>query len=441
MSPDVQIFIFVRSFMNLVPIAGIDVGKRFSEMAVLSPDNIVVHRLKIFHDASSNIDKAVEVLRKVEKDFAARPVVIMESTGHYHKILFRSLCKAGFDICVINPLQTDSIKNLGIRKVKSDKVDARKIALLYRFQELTSTNTPDDDMECLRSLCRQYFNLSDELTAYKNRLIGTVDQLMLNFTDVFKDVCSLTALAILEKYPTPSSIQKADRSDLIELIRKTSRKNVKWATKKYELLISKAKDFEPLSLNSPANLAMLEVNISMVKSLSKSRERVLAAISQLLAADAAKVLSVLSMTIALLCSIPGIGLITAATILAEIGDFSAFSNPDKLVAFFGIDPSVKQSGQFEGTQNKMSKRGARLLRRVLFTTALANVRKKRNGKEHNPVLYDFYRKKCSSKPKKVALGAVMHKLVFIIFAVLRDRKPFELRKPEEHAKTLNKRAS
>lgn len=79
--------------MDLVPIAGIDVGKHFSEMAVLSPDNIVVARLKIFHDASSNIDKAVEVLRKVEKDFAARPVVVMESTGHYHKILFYSLYK------------------------------------------------------------------------------------------------------------------------------------------------------------------------------------------------------------------------------------------------------------------------------------------------------------------------------------------------------------
>jgi transposase len=427
--------------MNLVPVAGIDVGKRFSEMAALSPDNAVVARIKIYHNASANIDKAVEVLRKVEKDFAARPVVVMESTGHYHKILFHSLCKAGYDVSVINPIQTDSIKNLGIRKVKNDKVDARRVALLYRFQELKITNIPDDDLECLRSLCRQYFNLSDELTAYKNRLIGIVDQIMLSFTEVFKDICSQTALAILEKYPTPTHILKANRTELIELIRRTSRKNVKWATKKYELLISKARDFEPLSLSSSANLAMLDVNISMVKSLSKSLEKVLAAILELLAADADKDMPVLSMTIALLCSIPGIGLITAATVLAEIGDFSAFSNPDKLVAFFGIDPSVKQSGQFEGTQNKMSKRGSRLLRRVLFTTALANVRKKRNGKEHNPVLYDFYRKKCVNKAKKVALGAVMHKLVFIIFAVLRDKKPFELRKPEEHAKTLNKKAS
>ncbi len=426
--------------MNLVPVAGIDIGKHFSEMAVLSPSNTIVARIKILHNVS-NIDKAIEILQKVEKDFAAKPVVVMESTGHYHKILFNSLHNAGYDVSVINPIQTDSIKNLGIRKVKNDKVDARKIALLYRFQELRTTNIPDEDLECLRSLCRQYYNLSDELTAYKNRLIGVVDQLMLNFTDVFKDVCCKTALAILEIYPSPTHILKADKTDLIELIQKTARQSISWATQKYELLICRANDFEPLSLNNPANLAILKVNISMIRSLSQSLERVLEAIIELLTSDSNKDLPVLSMSIDLLCSIPGIGLLTSATILSEVGNFSAFSKPGKLVAFFGIDPSVKQSGQFQGTENKMSKRGSRLLRKVLYTTALTSVGKKRNGKESNPVLYDFYRKKCASKRKKVALGAVMHKLVFIIFAVLRDKKPFELRNPEEHAKMLNKKAS
>jgi transposase len=136
---------------------------------------------------------------------------------------------------------------------------------------------------------------------------------------------------------------------------------------------------------------------------------------------------VLALTLELLCSIPGIGLMTAATILAEVGDFSLFQKPNKLVAYLGIDPSVKQSGKFEGTQNKMSKRGSRFLRRVLYTTALANIRKKCNGELNNPVLHKFYKKKCVNKPKMVALGAVMHKLVDIIFAVLRDKKPFELK--------------
>lgn len=110
--------------MSFRPIAGIDVGKFFSEMAVLSPSNEVVSRMNIHHDSNTDIERAVELLKKTEKDFASRPFVVMESTGHYHKILFHSLCKAGFEVSVTNPIQTDSIKNIGIRKVKNDKVDA-----------------------------------------------------------------------------------------------------------------------------------------------------------------------------------------------------------------------------------------------------------------------------------------------------------------------------
>jgi len=126
--------------------------------------------------------------------------------------------------------------------VKNDKVDARKIALLYRFQELKTTNIPDEDIECLRSLCRQYYKLSDELTAYKNRLMGIVDQLMLNFKDVFPNIFSKAALAVLEKYPAPAHILKANRNKLIALIQKNSRRSLKWATAKYELLNSKPKN-------------------------------------------------------------------------------------------------------------------------------------------------------------------------------------------------------
>lgn len=422
--------------MNIVPVAGIDVGKRFSEMAILSPSNEVYARIRINHDSYTNFVRAFELLKKTEKEFAVKPAVVMESTGHYHKILFHALTKIGYAVHVINPIQSDSIKNIGVRKVKSDKVDARKIALLYRFEQLKTTDIPDEDVDCLRSLCRHYYKLSDQLTAYKNRLTGIVDQLFLSFTDVFKDIASLTALAVLERYPRPEDILKADRNELVSLIRQTSRKNLKWATDKYELLCAKATAFSPLSVSSIANIAMLKTNISMIRTLMQALKDALDTIHKLLEQDLKKDMPTLALTIEILCSIPGIGLLTAATIVAEVGDFSAFSKPDKLVAYFGIDPSVKQSGQFEGTKNKMSKRGSRLLRRVLFTTALANIRKKRNGEEDNPILYEYYRKKCLSKPKKVALGAVMRKLIVIIFAVVRDKKPFILRKPEDHAKML-----
>lgn len=422
--------------MDYPPVAGIDVGKNFSEMCILSPNNEIYHRIKIYHDSIDSIKKAIGLLQKAEKDFAIRPVVVLESTGHYHKILFHYLSDSGFEVSIINPIQSDSIKNIGIRKVKNDKFDAHKIALLYRFSFIKTTVVPDDVIDCLKSLCRQYYKLGDELTTYKNRLIGIIDQVMLNFTDVFQNVYSKTALAVLDRYPSPKQILKANKQTLISLIEKTSKKGLAWSTEKYELLVLKAKEFKDLSINNPGNLAILKVNISMVRTLQDAQKDILDAINEIILADSLEDNPVLAPIINLLCSIPGIGILTAATILAEVGDFSAFSSPNKLVAFFGIDPSVNQSGEFIGTRNKMSKRGSRLLRRVIFTTALANIRSKRNGDKTNPVLYEFYQKKCTNKPKKVALGAVMRKLVNIIFAVMRDKKPFELRTPEEHEELL-----
>jgi len=102
--------------MNLTPVAGIDVGKRFSEMAILSPSNEIFARIRINHDSYTNFERAFELLRKAEKEFAVKPVVVMESTGHYHKILFHSLTTVGYEVCVINPIQSDSIKNIGLGK-------------------------------------------------------------------------------------------------------------------------------------------------------------------------------------------------------------------------------------------------------------------------------------------------------------------------------------
>ncbi|MGV8149601.1 MAG: transposase [Alkaliphilus sp.] len=120
--------------------------------------------------------------------------------------------------------------------------------------------------------------------------------------------------------------------------------------------------------------------------------------------------------------------------MCEIGDFSAFMKPKQLYAYFGLDPAVKESGKFKGTKVSMSIRGSRLARRVLFIVALASVRGSKSGTPINPVLKDYYDKKKLSKPKMVALGAVMPKICNIIFAILRDNKSFVLTSQDEHCK-------
>ena len=133
----------------------------------------------------------------------------------------------------------------------------------------------------------------------------------------------------------------------------------------------------------------------------------------------------------------GAGFLSAVSLMGEIGDFSAFSKPKQLFAYFGLDPAVKQSGKFEGTKVQMSKRGSAIARRVIHTLTLQSISTSRNGEAKNPVLRDHYLKKCESKPKLVAMGAVSHKVCNMIFAILRDNKPFEIITPQEHIKQYN----
>ena len=120
--------------------------------------------------------------------------------------------------------------------------------------------------------------------------------------------------------------------------------------------------------------------------------------------------------------------------MSEIGNIKGFIKPKHLVAYFGLDPSVSQSGKFNSDKNVMSKRGTRIGRRALYAVALASIRKNRNGEPINKVLLNFYKENMKGKSKKVGLVAVMHKLINYIFSVLKNQKEYELRDPKIHEK-------
>ena len=128
----------------------------------------------------------------------------------------------------------------------------------------------------------------------------------------------------------------------------------------------------------------------------------------------------------------GIGFNSAVVIITEMGGISLFRKPKQLAAYFGLDPGERQSGTFKGRKNKLSKRGSPQVRAVLHMAAVSSVSRNRDGTYKNPVLAGYYEKKCMEKPKNVARVALSN----IIYAVLRDRKPFELRTPQEHMRLL-----
>jgi len=120
-------------------------------------------------------------------------------------------------------------------------------------------------------------------------------------------------------------------------------------------------------------------------------------------------------------TIPGIGSTTAATILGEIGDVNRFDNPSKLVAYAGLDATVSQSGEYESTNNRMSKRGSPHLRKALYQAAFI-------AEFNDPVFMAYYQKKRSEgKHHMVATNAVARKLCHTLFAVLKNNTPYEVK--------------
>jgi hypothetical protein len=246
---------------------------------------------------------------------------------------------------------------------------------------------------------------------------------------VFSEVDAKSSLAVLAKYPTPEMILKVDEQELQELIGVAAGRgnNSKYGKKKAELLLSTAQEAIEFSVQRPAFPCLIKSTVNMMQSIQANINTLTTSAKQT-ATDCSEIRH----HVELLRSIPGVGEYAAIVLLAEIGDFSLFSKPNQLVAFCGLDPTVRQSGKFVGTKNKLSKRGSPYIRAILNICAHVAIHPGRNGCPANPVLAAYFEKKKQSKHPTSALCACMRKMILIIFAVLRDQKPFELRTPEEH---------
>ena len=332
----------------------------------------------------------------------------------------------------INPLITNSNKNFDIRKVKNDKQDALAIAKICKFQNIKVSNNFDKELYTLKSLCREYYKLTDTKSTFKKKLSNELRIIFPGYLNIFSDTTSKSSLQILKQYPRPDDILSADKTEIINLLLKLSRKGMKYAENKYALLFAAAKESLITGVSSDSLFVKLKANISIIENFETQIDLLLCEIKNLLSSG--RIPTDILKNIELLQSIPGIGEVTAITIISEIGDFKNFAKSKKLVAFFGLDPSVNESGKFKGSNNHISKRGTRTGRRALYAVALASVRSKRNGLATNSVLLNYYKENMNGKSKKVGIVAVMKKLLGYIFSILKNQKSYEIRHPELHCK-------
>jgi transposase len=412
-------------------VVGIDVASEFSFAAVLAPDGSLYRKpFKILHTADG-FNYLIEQIKKAEEEFSTQPVFFMESTGVYHLTLFHFLKDNKFETFVINPLVTNCNKNKGIRKVKNDKNDALSIAKLGKFEDIKVSSDSDINIFTLKLLVRDYYKLIDTRSQFKIKLSSSLCVSFSGYQNVFSNICGLVSINILKKYPSPQAIILAPKQEIIDILL-CSRKGVKWAEKKYIELIEATRNAQFVSLTSPRLSISITTSISLYQAIDAEAAKLLGEIKSFINSD--EMPQALYKNIELLMSIPGVGYITAITILAEIDDIDKFLTPKQLVAFFGVDPAVNESGKFKGDKVKMSKRGTRLGRRALYAVALASIRTKRNGEATNQVLLTYYQENLKGKKAKVALVAIMHKLINYLFAVLRNQQKYQLRDPKLHQK-------
>jgi transposase len=416
---------------------GIDVGSEISWASIVLPSHEAVSKpIKIDHKSIESLEAFKRAIKKAEELNSMKARIFLESTGVYHHALCRHLSENGFEVSILNPLITDSNKNQGIRKVKTDKTDAKRIAITAYTSGLKVSLIPSDAILEIRAMTREYHKIVDARTAHLNQITKELVVVFPRYVGVFSSVLGKTSKAILRKYYSPKNILEASKEELLELIKRESRKGGVTSLNIYNKLIDAAKLAVVFSHQLQSSYEIISMKLDLIELLEKQKARVIERIHGLLERgenqEFAKQVNIVE-------SIKGVGFISAVSLMGEVGDYSAFAKPNQLVAYFGVDPAVKQSGKFKGTQVKMSKRGSSIARRILFIIAVAAIRKTKTGEPVNPVIFEFYEKKLLSKAKKVALGAVMRKMTNIIFAVLRDQKEFRIITPEEHqSEYLNK---
>ena len=388
-------------------IVGIDIGKNHHEASIVSPEGKQIGRSLRFATTHKGADSLMSF---IFKNIGNSPCVFgMEATGHYWYPIYSFLKAKGYTIYVINPIQSDSLRKMYIRQTKNDSIDSFLIAEVIRFGQFGTTSMADENILAMRQLCRYRDSVISSRTEIKLRIGTIMEQIFPEYEKQFSSLWMSTSMGILEKYLTPENIENAPIDELFEIIKDKSHNRLTRA--KAISIKEAAADTFGIKIAQDAFSFQLKQLIDRMNFLDKQIE----------ALDC-QILEYYEKFDCYLHTIPGIGIIGAATILAEIGDISRFKNSSSLIAFAGIDPTVRQSGEFNSTHNHMSKRGSPYLRHAIFLAATT-------CSFHNSPLNAYYKKKRDQgKHHLTATGAVARKLSTVIYAVLRDNKPYEPKK-------------
>ncbi len=329
----------------------------------------------------------------------------LEATGHYSYNILGFLLDNGLATYVLNPLRTNLYrKSLSLRKTKTDRVDARTIAamLLSDAGLKPYTDTAYHNEE-LKSLTRYRFDKVKEWAKLKQSVSRLVCILFPELEHLVPTLHTASVYALLSEFPGAQQIAAAHLTRLKALLADASKGRYG-----RDMAVD-IRDSARSSIGSrmPAKSLELQHTIRLIRELDAEIEEIEAAIQ-----------AIMDELHSPITTIPGIGCRMGAMILAEVGDFSRFDSPDKLLAYAGMSPSTYQSGQLNNCYAHMEKRGSRYLRFAIYnatkyvclwdpTFAAYLAKKRAEGKHYN-----------------MALSHAAKKLVRLIFALEKSRQSY-----------------
>lgn len=384
---------------------GIDIGKNTHVASLMDEKAKIVFKAFSFSNSSEGADSLLQKILPFKDNLE----IGMEATGHYWLSIYSYLLDQGFCIHVVNPIQTDGWrKGTEIRKRKTDIIDSVLIADLIRYGDFLETSLSDEDTLSLRNLARFRNYLISSISDLKRKTIAVLDQVFPEYASTFSNVFGQTSKEILMSLNTPADYESVSAEKLNEVLSNITMK--KKATSKIDILSAKAKSSFGIKFcldSFSLQLKLLIEQICFIENQVKDVE--------------IEIESILSRMNTPIQTIPGIGNVTAAIILGEIGDINRFDSPSKLVAYAGLDATVSQSGEYECSTNHLSKRGSPYLRKALYQAAFI-------AECHDPVFKAYYQKKrAEGKHHMVATNAVARKLCHTIYAVLKNNTAYEIK--------------
>ena len=386
--------------------AGVDIAKVDHVIGAVDETGAEAARPMKFKNSEAGFERCIAWLESVAES-EDEVFVGMEATGHYWKACFAYLMAAGYRVCVVNPMQVHAMRKLkSLAGVKNDRIDSWLIAETLRQGDYDETRLATDEVQALKQLTRYHQGLKQELAAVKTQAICVLDAYFPEYAALFSDMFGAASLKVLAECPTPSEVARKRASSIAKLLSEGSRGRLGDA--KAAEVKAAAKSSVGIRLGEEAASFQVRTMVSQVEFLNATIAKV-----------EKEVASLLEKVEPNITTIPGVSTTTGAQIAAEIGDVRRFRNAASIVKYAGLNSGVDESGKYSAEGVPITKHGSPYLRRSLWLAA-------NRARQYDPKLKEYYDKlRRKGKPHRVAVTAVARKLCHVVYAVMRDGKPYD----------------